>query len=246
MQTHRPTSRIDELSASPRVFDNPILDKLSRVHWTFPLVYLPIAAWLVWQTPGHRSTAAIVACIIAGYAIWTFMEYLFHRWIFHWEMPGKFGERLHFLLHGIHHVHPNDPLRLVMPPLMSVPMMLFAWPVATLLFRFRTALSRTCRFHHWLRPSTTKSIFTFITGHHARRSRRHFADCICCITFAIPSGDMASVPHGGTMCLAPPTQGPTSRAARRSNCGDDGRACAHASSHSRFCRLRGIDCRDKV
>ncbi len=134
--THQPTSRADELSASPRVFENLVLDKLSRVHWTFPLVYLPIAAWLIWQTPGDRSSVAIVACVFAGYAIWTFMEYLFHRWIFHWEMPGKFGARLHFLLHGIHHVHPNDPLRLVMPPLMSVPMMLFAWPVATLLFGF--------------------------------------------------------------------------------------------------------------
>ena len=127
-------SRVDELSASPRVFDNPVLDKLSRVHWTFPLVYLPIAGALIWLTPGQRSIAAILACMFAGYAIWTFCEYLFHRWLFHWELPGKLGERIHFLLHGIHHVHPNDPLRLVMPPLMSIPIMLIAWPVAILLF----------------------------------------------------------------------------------------------------------------
>lgn len=127
-------SRADDLSASPKVFDNPVLDKFSRVHWTFPLIYLPVAGWLLYSAASLMPVLTMVGCFVAGYVIWTFCEYLFHRWLFHWELPGKLGERIHFLLHGIHHVHPNDPLRLVMPPLMSVPMMLLAWPVAMLLF----------------------------------------------------------------------------------------------------------------
>ena len=35
----------DYLTASPRLFENPLLDKLSRVHWTLPLyVYAPVIA----------------------------------------------------------------------------------------------------------------------------------------------------------------------------------------------------------
>jgi sterol desaturase/sphingolipid hydroxylase (fatty acid hydroxylase superfamily) len=28
---------------------------------------------------------------------------------------------MHWIIHGVHHDHPNDPLRLVMPPAVSVP-----------------------------------------------------------------------------------------------------------------------------
>ena len=32
------------------------------------------------------------------------------------------GARFHWIIHGVHHDHPNDPLRLVMPPAVSVPL----------------------------------------------------------------------------------------------------------------------------
>ena len=34
------------------------------------------------------------------------------------------GARLHWMIHGVHHDHPNDPMRLVMPPSASVPLAL--------------------------------------------------------------------------------------------------------------------------
>ena len=44
------------------------------------------------------------------------------------------GSRLHFIIHGVHHDHPNDRLRLVMPPAVSVPLAaLFLW-IYTLIF----------------------------------------------------------------------------------------------------------------
>ena len=44
--------------------------------------------------------------------------------IFHFEPEEGFGARLHWMIHGVHHDHPNDPLRLVMPPAASVPLAL--------------------------------------------------------------------------------------------------------------------------
>ena len=44
--------------------------------------------------------------------------------VFHFEPEGGIGARLHWIIHGVHHDHPNDPMRLVMPPSVSIPLAL--------------------------------------------------------------------------------------------------------------------------
>ena len=61
---------------------------------------------------------------LGGYLLWTLAEYWIHRVIFHFEPEDGIGARLHWMVHGVHHDHPNDPLRLVMPPAASVPLAL--------------------------------------------------------------------------------------------------------------------------
>ena len=58
----------------------------------------------------------------AGWLFWTLTEYWIHRIVFHFEPEEGPGARLHWIIHGVHHDHPNDPLRLVMPPSVSVPL----------------------------------------------------------------------------------------------------------------------------
>lgn len=123
------------LCASPRLFENPVLDKLSRVHWSMPLfIYLPFVALLAFLSFHAFDVWLVLAATALGYFIWTLIEYFGHRYLFHYEFPGRFGARIHFLIHGVHHVHPNDPLRLVMPALLSGPIMLIALAVVRLLF----------------------------------------------------------------------------------------------------------------
>ncbi len=123
------------LSASPRLFDNPLLDKMSRVHWSMPLIcYGPVVVLLAWLSLKSYSVAFVAAAVFIGYFAWTLIEYFGHRHLFHAPLPGAWGARLHFLIHGVHHVHPNDPLRLVMPPLLSAPIMLIALLVVRLVF----------------------------------------------------------------------------------------------------------------
>ena len=123
----------DALTASPRLFRNPVLEKLSRVHHLAPaVIYLPIAAVLLWLATRDFSAGVIAVSLIGGYITWTVVEYFGHRYFFHLHLPGRLGARLHFLIHGVHHVHPSDPLRLVMPPLMSAPIMLGAFIVLRL------------------------------------------------------------------------------------------------------------------
>ena len=54
--------------------------------------------------------------------LWTLTEYWLHRVVFHFEPEDGIGAKLHWLIHGVHHEHPNDPNRLVMPPSASIPL----------------------------------------------------------------------------------------------------------------------------
>src|SRR6266550_8299 len=117
--------RSELLKASPRMFDSDLLDKLSRVHPAVPVViFLPEIVVLLALAidAGGTSPLGMIGLFAGGYLFWTLSEYWIHRVIFHFEPEDGFGARLHWIIHGVHHDHPNDPLRLVMPPSVSVPL----------------------------------------------------------------------------------------------------------------------------
>jgi dihydroceramide fatty acyl 2-hydroxylase len=119
----RTASRSDVLRASPPMFDSKVLDALSRVHPTVPvIIFLPAIVVLgIWGL-ASVSVLAAVGLFVGGYALWTLFEYWLHRIVFHFEPEDGFGARLHWIIHGVHHDHPNDPMRLVMPPSVSMPL----------------------------------------------------------------------------------------------------------------------------
>jgi len=118
-------SRTDALRASPPMFESRPLDALTRVHPSVPvIIFLPaIIAMAAWGF-SDDSVPVVVALMVAGYALCTLFEYWLHRLVFHFEPERGLGARLHWIIHGVHHDHPNDPLRLVMPPAVSVPLAL--------------------------------------------------------------------------------------------------------------------------
>ena len=87
--------------------------------------------------------------LVIGYMAWTLTEYFGHRYLFHtvFALPFGLGPRFQFLIHGVHHIYPNDPLRLVMPPLLSAPIMLIALPIIRLLFGASFALAGARGLH---------------------------------------------------------------------------------------------------
>jgi len=118
-------TRTDRLKASPPMFDNRWLDKLSRVHPATPLViYGPVIATLIVLGAQEMSALGVIGAVLGGYVVWTLTEYWLHRVVFHFEPDHPIGRRMHFIIHGVHHDHPNDPSRLVMPPGASIPLAL--------------------------------------------------------------------------------------------------------------------------
>jgi sterol desaturase/sphingolipid hydroxylase (fatty acid hydroxylase superfamily) len=115
-------SRSEVLRASPRMFESNFLDKFTRVHPAVPpILFLPAIAYLTYLGFSHVNIGKGLLLLVAGYVIWTLTEYWLHRIVFHFEPADGIGARLHWIIHGVHHDHPNDPMRLVMPPSVSVP-----------------------------------------------------------------------------------------------------------------------------
>jgi sterol desaturase/sphingolipid hydroxylase (fatty acid hydroxylase superfamily) len=116
--------RTARLSASPPLFQNRFLDFFSRIHPVVPaLIFIPvIIGMVVLGLNGDYGLGQIALLFLAGLFIWTLTEYWLHRKFFHWEPDNAVGRRMHFIIHGVHHDHPNDKLRLVMPPGASIPL----------------------------------------------------------------------------------------------------------------------------
>jgi dihydroceramide fatty acyl 2-hydroxylase len=105
------------------MFESDILDRLSRVHHVVPLViFIPAIAVLFALGQEGHGPLNVIALLAGGWLFWTLTEYWLHRLVFHFEPESGMGARLHWIIHGVHHDHPNDPLRLVMPPSVSVPL----------------------------------------------------------------------------------------------------------------------------
>ena len=127
----------EALDASPRLFESDLLDKLSRVHHLTPVIInTPIIVGLLFYSLMLNGVTFMLFGLVIGYLAWTLTEYFSHRYLFHtiFPLPFGLGPRFQFLIHGVHHIYPNDPLRLVMLPLLSVPSMLIALTIIRLLF----------------------------------------------------------------------------------------------------------------
>ncbi len=109
---------------SVRMFKNDFLELLSHVHPSVPaILYLPVIALMFYRSIEFGlSPYYIFALFMIGILIWSFTEYILHRFVFHFIPKSGWGKKIHFMFHGVHHDYPNDSTRLVMPPIVSIPL----------------------------------------------------------------------------------------------------------------------------
>lgn len=110
---------------TPRMFKSDFMEFFSRVHWTVPLwVFVPIIVFLLYRARVTNSLGfeTMILLFVSGLFIWTFTEYMLHRFFFHYHPKAEWGRKIHWTFHGVHHDYPSDPWRLVMPPVVSVPL----------------------------------------------------------------------------------------------------------------------------
>ncbi len=89
--------------------------------WTLLLPAIAIAAWVT------ALTWWAVPLTLIGVVAWTVTEYALHRYVFHFEPCTELLKKFVYIIHGNHHSHPNDPMRNLMPPIVSVPVGGLIW-----------------------------------------------------------------------------------------------------------------------
>lgn len=106
-----------------RLFKSGYLEYLTKTH---PLViwslYLPIIGLMLYYSNAylHLETQPIILVFLAGMFVWTFFEYMIHRFAFHHITETERGKKFIYLIHGNHHEYPRDKERLFMPPVPSL------------------------------------------------------------------------------------------------------------------------------
>ncbi len=109
-----------------QVMSNPLMEKyLTTAHWTLPGLWsLPLIGLMLYRSivTEDRSAQEISLLFLAGAIGWTLVEYWLHRWIFHIKPSAHpLLRSIQFTIHGYHHEFPEDPRRLVAPPVLAVP-----------------------------------------------------------------------------------------------------------------------------
>jgi sterol desaturase/sphingolipid hydroxylase (fatty acid hydroxylase superfamily) len=107
-----------------RMFETPLIERFSRIHPSTPfLFWLPVCGYLVFRAfENGVGIAKGLGLLLGGLFMWTFAEYVLHRWLFHYMGPRQWQRRVHFVLHGVHHDFPQDADRLVFPLGASIPL----------------------------------------------------------------------------------------------------------------------------
>ncbi|XP_037945116.1 dihydroceramide fatty acyl 2-hydroxylase FAH2 [Teleopsis dalmanni] len=95
--------------------------------WVVPTFWIPVIVKCILNEFLDAMNAAniekliyLIGYFIVGILFWTLLEYALHRWVFHMKINSNTNIWLctfHFMIHGLHHKVPFDPLRLVFPPL---------------------------------------------------------------------------------------------------------------------------------
>jgi sterol desaturase/sphingolipid hydroxylase (fatty acid hydroxylase superfamily) len=128
---------VSNKNESVRMFESGFMEFFSHVHPVTPLViYLPVIGFMLDLALRQRAQpiGAVLGLLALGVLTWTLVEYTMHRWVFHYQPTSRWGKQFHFLLHGVHHDYPKDASRLVMPPVVSIPLALLFYGLFLLVF----------------------------------------------------------------------------------------------------------------
>ncbi|XP_021888506.1 LOW QUALITY PROTEIN: dihydroceramide fatty acyl 2-hydroxylase FAH1-like [Carica papaya] len=124
----------------PRFFESDFWEFLTRtVWWAIPVIWLPVVVWFISMSVkmGHTVPDIVFHSGLRHICV-TLMEYSYIV-SFSYQTKSYWGNTMHYLLHGCHHKHPMDGLRLVFPPAATAVLLVPFWNLIKLLATPSTA-----------------------------------------------------------------------------------------------------------
>lgn len=107
-----------------QLFNNPFLERLTRTHIAIPIsIFILYSMSLLGYSIYSVQTLSVIQTVsffFLGLFVFTLVEYVMHRYLFHISTSTKKREKFQYTLHGVHHEYPKDKERLAMPPVMSI------------------------------------------------------------------------------------------------------------------------------
>lgn len=131
--------KIDYSNVPIRLFKSDFLEFFTHITpQAIVVIWTPAIALFLIRAFGESALAGsplyILPALALGLFIWTFSEYTMHRFVFHFPPHSAAQERIVFLFHGVHHAQPSLKTRLVMPPVVSIPLALVFYGLFSLVF----------------------------------------------------------------------------------------------------------------
>jgi sterol desaturase/sphingolipid hydroxylase (fatty acid hydroxylase superfamily) len=164
---------VDHSDVPIRLFKSDFLEFFTHISplaviilWVPVVVYFLVVAAL--QAPATAFPSFIPLCFIAGLFLWTLAEYTLHRFVFHFEPKSERGKRIVFLFHGIHHAQPQIKTRLVMPPVVSIPLALLFYGL------FSLVLGLLFKMPQWVGPTFAGFIVGYLAYDLTHYATHHF------------------------------------------------------------------------
>ncbi|MFA6060890.1 MAG: sterol desaturase family protein [Taibaiella sp.] len=173
-----------------RLFQSEYLEMMTKTH---PIViyslYIPVVIFLLYYGFTYRlmSVGTIILFFLGGVLAWSLMEYVLHRFIFHYVSENPKLQRVVYKLHGIHHEYPRDRERLFMPPVpslvvatffFSLQYLIMGWNVLAFFPGFLTGYllygSMHYAIHAFTPPSFLKALWRNHHLHHYKYPEKGF------------------------------------------------------------------------
>lgn len=110
-------------TGSGRIFKSPFLEALTRTHIAIPLgLFWTAGAITLWYSIFRLGISwyTSLAFFLCGGLLFTLVEYLMHRYLYHIPADTEKRRRFQYVIHGVHHDHPKDKSRLALPPVLSL------------------------------------------------------------------------------------------------------------------------------
>ncbi|SET92057.1 sterol desaturase family protein [Hymenobacter actinosclerus] len=120
---------------SARLFENPVLERLTHTHIAGPLtIFFLVAAVSLYYSLSRGLLTGLSAfgLFLGGWLLFTLAEYLMHRYVYHIDTSTPARAKFQYTMHGVHHEFPKDKTRLAMPPILTV----FVASLLFFIFRF--------------------------------------------------------------------------------------------------------------
>lgn len=182
-----------------QLFSNKFLERLTRTNFIVPvsffyfvaIVCLVAAYWLP-----EISLLKYFWLFPVGMVSFSLVEYLMHRFLFHFRVKTEREAQVQYSIHGVHHEFPRDKDRLVMPIVLSLLLsslffLLFTWLMGStgIIFfgGFVAGYSTYLSIHyaiHAMKPP--RNFLKYLWKHH---SMHHYASVEAAFSVSLPIWD---------------------------------------------------------